>query len=184
MLKRISYPLTPQSPLYPGTPEITRSDGKSIGKGDSANTSLVTLSTHSGSHIDTPRHFCPGGKTTREMLRDKLTLSPVYCIDIPASPSAPIRAPDLEQYMGNLHDAGGLLIRTGMHRLRSTDPGRYRNTHPWIHPEVPAFLRAACPSLLIVGTDTISISNPQFRNEGRECHRAFLCHENPILIAE
>ena len=184
MLKRITYPLSPQSPLYPGTPEISRSISKSMGRGDSANTSLLTLPTHAGSHIDAPLHFCPGGRNTREMLQDRFTLTPVYCIDIPAMSSIAIRIPDLEPYQRQIADAKGLLIRTGMYRQRSSNPGRYCSDHPWIHPEVPPFLRTACPSLHLFGTDTISISNPQFRTEGGECHRAFLCHDSPIILAE
>ncbi|PKG32894.1 cyclase family protein [Methanoregula sp.] len=184
MLKRISYPLTPQSPLYPGTPEITRAEGKSIGRGDSANTSILTLSSHAGSHIDAPLHFCTEGRTTREILKDRLTISPVYCIDLPVKPATGIRIRDLEPYTRQIAGTKGLLIRTGMHRLRASDLGRYCNDHPWIHPEVPAFLRTTCPSLILLGIDTISISNPQFRSEGRQCHRAFLCHDNPILLAE
>jgi kynurenine formamidase len=36
----------------------------------------------------------------------------------------------------------------------------------------------------VFGTDTISISSPKYRSEGQECHRAFLCGDNPILLAE
>jgi kynurenine formamidase len=184
MLKRISYPLSPQSPLYLGTPEISRSEGKSIAKGESANTTLLIISTHAGTHIDVPRHFCPEGKTTRDMLRDRFALSPVYCIDLPAKPSTAIRIADIGSLLQQFSDAKGIFLRTGMYRLRASDPDRYCTNHPWIHPELPSFLRAACPMLALFGTDTISITNPQFRNDGRECHRAFLCDKNPIMLAE
>lgn len=184
MLKRISYPLSPHTPLYIGTPKISRANCKSIGKGDSANTTLLTLSSHTGTHIDAPRHFCPGGRTTCEILGDQLTLSPVYCIDLPAQTADALRISDLEPYVKQISEAEGLLIRTGMYRLRASDPSRYCNDHPWIHPELPAFLRNSCPALILFGTDTISISNPQFRDDGRNCHRAFLCQEKPIILAE
>jgi len=184
MLKRISYPLTSRPPLYPGTPEIACTEGKSIGKGDGANTTIVTLSTHSGTHVDAPRHFCPGGKTTREMLSDHLTLFPVYCLDLPAEPKAAIRIPDLEPRVRDIPDARGIFLRTGMYRIRASNPGRYCRDHPWIHPEIPAFLRSACPALGLFGTDTISISSPAFRTEGRTCHKAFLCDRDPLLLAE
>jgi len=82
MLKRISYSISSQTPLYPGTPQMTYHDVKSIEKGDSANTTHISLSSHTGTHIDVPRHFCPRGKTVREILGEKLELSPVYCIDV------------------------------------------------------------------------------------------------------
>lgn len=184
MLRRISYPISRQSPVYPGTPPITCHDVKSIEKGDSANTSLITLSSHTGTHIDAPRHFCPGGKTTREILGEMLELSPVYCIDVAAGLDNAVVISNIKPVEQQIHDAEGLFIRTGMFRFRKADPDKYCLNHPWVHPEIPAFLRTTCPSLRLFGTDTISISNPQFRNEGRECHRAFLCGKNPIVLAE
>jgi arylformamidase len=184
MMKRISYPFSSKSPLYPGTPPTTFREIKSIAQGDSANTTLITLSSHAGTHIDVPRHFCPGGKTTREMLGTELSLSPVYCFDILAGTGTGIGITDLKPYASRLKDAAGIFIRTGMYRLRATDPETYMTGHPWIQPDLPQYLRSACPSLRMFGIDTISISNPQHRTEGRECHRAFLCREKPIIIAE
>jgi kynurenine formamidase len=157
---------------------------KSIENGDSANTMLITLSNHTGTHVDAPRHFCPGGKTTREILGESFKLSKVYCFDIAAGQDSAVGISGIKPIMEKIPDAEGLLIRTGMYRLRKNDPGRYCLNHPWIHPEVPAFLKTAYPLLRLFGTDTISISNPQFRTEGRECHRAFLCGDNPIILAE
>ena len=184
MLKQISYPIYSQSPLYLGTPPISCHEVKSIAKGDSANTTIISLSSHTGTHIDVPRHFCPGGKTVQDILGEKFELSPVYCIDVTAKPKNSIGISDIQPLIGQIPDAKGLLIRTGMHQFRATDNNRYCSGHPWIHPELPAFLRIAFPSIRLFGTDTISISNPQHRDEGRECHRAFLCGNRPILLAE
>jgi kynurenine formamidase len=71
-----------------------------------------------------------------------------------------------------------------MFRYRNTDPEKYSSDHPYIHPELPEFLKSACPDLIVFGTDTISISNPQHRDKGKASHRAFLCSEKPVLLAE
>lgn len=184
MLKRISYPVFSQSPVYPGTPPISYQEVKSIAKGDSANTTLISLSSHTGTHIDVPRHFCPGGKTVRDILGEKLELSPVYCIDVTAKPKNAIGISDIQPFIGQIPDAEGIFIRTGMYKFRATDSNRYSSGHPWISPVLPSFLRTACPKIRLFGTDTISISNPQFRDEGRKCHRAFLCGDSPIVLAE
>lgn len=184
MLKLISYPISSQSPLYPGTPPISCHEVKSIAKGDSANTTLISLSSHTGTHIDVPWHFCHGGKTVRDILGERLELFPVYCIDVATKPKNSIGISDIQPLIGQITDANGLFIRTGMHQFRAIDSNRYCSGHPWIHPELPAFLRTAFPSIRLFGTDTISISNPQYHDEGRECHRAFLCGEKPIMLAE
>ena len=181
---QISYPLSSKSPLYPGTPQLTLHEVKSIAKGDSANTTLISLSSHTGTHIDVPRHFCHGGKTVQDILGERFELSPVYCIDVTGNPKNAIGISDIQPLIRQIPDGEGLLIRTGMHQFRAKDNDRYCTCHPWIHPELPQFLRTLFPSIRLFGTDTISISNPQHRAEGRECHRAFLCGDKPILLAE
>lgn len=184
MLKRISYPLTLTSPLYPGTPPVSYQAVKSMQAGDSTNTSLVSLSSHTGTHIDVPRHFCPEGKTVREMIGDHRVFEPVFCIDIPVEPGNPLTVIHIRPFIENLRDTAGILVRTGMFRFRAANPASYCMNHPWIHPDVPRFLREECPALRLFGTDTISISSPAHRDEGRACHRAFLCEETPILLLE
>lgn len=184
MMKKISYPLSSDLPLYPGTPEFSNRQVKSIAKGDSANTSILSLSNHSGTHIDAPDHFCPGGKTTKDLLGERFEVRPVYCIDIQKTEEKAIRISDIKQKISECSDAGGIFLRTGMSGFRATNPEKYRSGHPWIHPEIPEFLREMYPKIQIFGTDTISISNPHHREDGRACHRAFLCDKSPILLVE
>ncbi len=181
---QISYPLSSKSPLYPGTPPLVFHPLKSMKLGDSSDTTAITVSSHSGSHIDAPRHFCHDGKAVSDILSNSISVAPVYCITINRTSDNPIRALDIEPAISSCEDAAGIFIRTGMYLLRNTDSLRYCSHHPWIHPEVPPFLRKHCPEIQIFGTDTISISNPDHREEGRECHRAFLCSRKPILLVE
>jgi kynurenine formamidase len=153
-------------------------------RGDSSDTTTITVASHSGSHLDAPRHFCADGKTVREIITDRLKMAPVYCIAINRTSENPLRVRDIESLISPCEDATGIFIRTGMQVFRDSDSERYCSRHPWIHPKIPSFLRTHCPAIKIFGTDTISISNPSHREEGRECHRNFLCGKKPILIAE
>jgi kynurenine formamidase len=56
--------------------------------------------------------------------------------------------------------------------------------YPRIAESVPDFLRQQLLHLKLFGTDTLSISNPSYREQGRECHRRFLCIDPPIVIME
>ncbi len=172
------------SPLYPGTPQTIFQSIKSIERGDSANTSLITVSSHAGTHIDVPLHFCPGGKSVSELLGDCIIISPVYCIDVNVKPKNPVSISDVASVLEKCTDATGILIRTGMFQFRASDAMRYCSDYPWIDSELPSFLKGMCPSLQLFGTDTLSISNPSHRIEGHDCHRAILCGEKPVLIAE
>jgi arylformamidase len=53
----ITVTLSPDLPVYPGDPPFDIAPWTRISEGDSANVSRITLCTHSGTHIDVPRHF-------------------------------------------------------------------------------------------------------------------------------
>ena len=184
MLIHISYPLEKHSPLYPGSPEVSFNPVRSIAKNDSANTSLFSFGNHSGTHIDVPLHFCGNGSSVVEILGAKNVFSPAICINIAKEPNSYICKADLEPFAGQIHDVKALLIRTGFYRYRQSQSDLYTIFHPWIQPDVPEYLREVCPRLKLVGLDTISISNPSHREEGRVAHRAFLCGDFPILLIE
>ncbi|MBJ6752813.1 cyclase family protein [Geomonas anaerohicana] len=78
----ISVALSPDLPSYPGDPSVTVEPWHRIAKGDTANLSLVTLGTHSGTHIDPPRHFNDAGITVDEIPLD-LLIGPARVVEIP-----------------------------------------------------------------------------------------------------
>ena len=53
----ISVPLSPTLVCYPGDPQIEIASVADITQGYVANVSRLTLSSHSGTHLDAPRHF-------------------------------------------------------------------------------------------------------------------------------
>ena len=184
MLIHVSYPLDKLSPLYPGSPEVSFNPVRSIANKDSANTSLISFGNHSGTHIDVPLHFCDNGFSVAEMLNAENVFSPAVCIDIAKEPESSISKADLEPFVEQISDVEALLIRTGFFKYRQSKSDLYTTSHPWIQPDVPEYLREVCPRLKLIGLDTISVSNPSHREEGRATHRAFLCGEFPHLLLE
>ena len=184
MLIHISYPLEKFSPLYPGSPDVSFNPVRSIANKDSANTSMFSFGNHSGTHIDVPLHFCDNGFSVAEMLKAENVFSPAVCIDIAKEPESSINKADIEQFAEQICDVEALLIRTGFFRYRQPQSDIYATSHPWIQPDVPEYLRDVCPRLKLVGLDTISVSNPSHREEGRAAHRAFLCDKVPFLLLE
>jgi len=180
----VSYPLSTGSPLYPGTPGTKVLPNRSIADGSSANTSILSFSSHAGTHVDVPRHFCPNGKTVRDLLAAVTRYSPAYCVELPSSPARGIAAADLAGSLEGIHDAEAILIRTGSGRLRASDPGAYAAMHPRVLADVAGLLRNRCPRIRLMGIDSISISSPAHRDEGRESHRAFLCDPHTICLLE
>jgi arylformamidase len=69
----ISISIAPMMPTYPGDPTVSITPMKQIAKGDAANVSQLTFGNHTGTHLDPPIHFIPGGKTV-----DHLDLNTLY----------------------------------------------------------------------------------------------------------
>jgi arylformamidase len=57
----ITVPLSPALPVYPGDPEVTIMPLAQLQWGDAANVSRLVLSSHTGTHLDAPRHFFAEG---------------------------------------------------------------------------------------------------------------------------
>jgi arylformamidase len=63
----ITMPLSAELPVYPGDPQVLLTPVTRIADGDSSNVSRITLCTHSGTHIDPPRHFSDLGLPVDEL---------------------------------------------------------------------------------------------------------------------
>lgn len=63
MLIDVSYPYIETMAIYPNNPEFKMMRVQSLEEGNGANVSLITIGTHTGTHIDAPSHFVQGGKT-------------------------------------------------------------------------------------------------------------------------
>src|SRR3989304_3771907 len=56
----ISVPLRADMPTYSGEPGPRLQFAKQLSKGDSANVSVLSLGSHTGTHVDAPSHFLDG----------------------------------------------------------------------------------------------------------------------------
>jgi arylformamidase len=63
----ITVPLSADTPVYPGDTAVIVSPWTSIADGDLANVSHLTLCSHSGTHLDAPRHFSDQGLAVDEI---------------------------------------------------------------------------------------------------------------------
>jgi kynurenine formamidase len=182
MLVTLSYPLTRNSPLYPGTPAPVIEEIRSIERGDRYTMTTLRVNAHSGTHLDLPPHFCKGGIPCD--LPPVIMAKPAYCVDLPKDRGAWIRPEDFAKVPLELSDAEAILVRTGWHRMRTRGEGAYADDYPRVHPDLPLFLRDRCPDLRLFGIDTLSIAVSTHREEGAAAHRGFLCGKPPVLLIE
>lgn len=57
----ITVSISSELPVYPGDPPVMIEPVARIARGDAANVSRLSLGTHSGTHLDPPRHFRDDG---------------------------------------------------------------------------------------------------------------------------
>lgn len=78
----VTLTISPDMPIWPGDtpPQLVQTD--SIEKGGVANTSRITMSVHTGTHIDAPHHFMGDGRTI-DTLNIDLLVGRAYVLHLP-----------------------------------------------------------------------------------------------------
>ncbi len=78
----ITLTITPQMIVWPGDPSVNIQRISSIALGDSSNVSQMTMSCHTGTHVDAPDHFLNNGKTVEGLSLD-LLVGRAYVLYLP-----------------------------------------------------------------------------------------------------
>src|SRR5687767_1048258 len=68
----VSVPLKQGLPAYPGNPPFELKPLKRIADGGSSNVSRLVLGTHTGTHVDAPKHFIDDGPGVEALPLDLL----------------------------------------------------------------------------------------------------------------
>ena len=57
----ISLPISESLPIWPGHPALRITQPFHVARGDRSTVSQLTMTTHTGTHVDAPAHYIPGG---------------------------------------------------------------------------------------------------------------------------
>ena len=167
----ISVPLRSNMPTYEGEPGPKLDFRKLLSKGDSSTVSVLSLGSHTGTHVDAPAHFIDGADSIERLPLDAL-VGPVYVAEFGGSTH--ITAADLES-MAIPGDCQRLLFKT-------------RNGRLWDDPEFHTDFIALAPDaatkltergIRLVGIDYLSIE--RFRARPHEVHETLLASGVVIL---
>ena len=80
----ISVPVVNGGVVYAGNPEIQFTPQQSIAKGDGANVTALSFGSHTGTHVDAPKHFFDDGRTVDQLSLDGL-MGPAGVVSMPDS---------------------------------------------------------------------------------------------------
>lgn len=159
----VTVPLAPGMVTYPGNPEFEFQAVKRISEGGSSNVSKLVLGTHTGTHVDAPRHFFDNGAAVEALPLD-LLIGRARVIEVTRSGS--ITREDLAG--SGLHEDLRVLLKTPNSAFWRDREFREDFTHL-------AESGARClveQGVKLVGIDYLSIE--QFKKPGAPAHRALL----------
>jgi arylformamidase len=140
----ISRPIGPDTPVWPGDPPVVVERVASVEAGDPADVSRLQLGTHTGTHVDPPAHFLPGGVTVDELPLDVL-VGPAVVADLTGVPSI---GPGVLAGLGLPTGTVRLLLKTGREAAATAADGL-------LSAEGARWL--VDRGVLLVGADTLSV---------------------------
>ncbi len=77
----VTLPIRPGMLTYPGDPIVAVERTSDMRNGDVSNLSILSMSTHTGTHVDPPIHFVEDGATIDALALDTL-VGPAYVADM------------------------------------------------------------------------------------------------------
>jgi arylformamidase len=159
----VSVPLAAGIPVYPGNPEFELQPVKRIADGGSSNVSRLVMGTHTGTHVDAPRHFFEGAMTVDALPLD-LLLGRARVVDI--GKRGGIGAEELAA--AGLREDLRVLLKTSNSALWNGEGFHEDYTH---------LTEAGAKYLVdqgvkVVGIDYLSVE--QFKKAGAPAHHALL----------
>ncbi len=147
----LSHTIHNDMQIYPGDPVPV------IGRGltheeDYCHVDVLTLGSHTGTHIDAPYHFLAHGKKIDELPVERFVGEGVL-VDVSAKTDrALILTADIEPYQTEIASGDFVILKTGWDRFFGTS--RYYR-HPYLSPEAARHLVKLGVSL--IGIDALNI---------------------------
>jgi len=186
-MRLLSHAIGPDMPVFPGAPP-PRFDQRFEASRDGRNSFLVSMTNHTGTHLDAPRHVFPSGSTIGQLPLARLMGEHPVLVDIAAVDDDDlIGEAMLAPHLGALRDADMALIRTRFGaRYRTSEPARYSSHSPGFHPSAARWVRYNCPRIRLLIMDIISAGSPTHPQEGAAFHAEALQESgrHPVLLVE
>ena len=167
----VSVPLVAGMPAYPGNPEFEVQPVKRIAEGASSNVSRLVMGTHTGTHVDAPRHFFDDGSGVDALSLD-LLLGRTRVVEI--SRRGGIGAEDLAA--AGLREDLRVLLKTPNSALWNGTG--FHQDYTYVNEEGARYLVAQ--GVKVVGVDYLSVE--QYKKAGAPAHRALL--SQGVIIIE
>ncbi|NEQ82824.1 MAG: cyclase family protein [Moorea sp. SIO2I5] len=169
----ISVPVSPYLPTWPGSPAIEFHRHLDLEDGDIATDTTLHFSVHTGTHVDAPMHFIPGGQSVEQLPLDVL-IGECQVVVVPDDVDV-ITAEVLKQLT--------LPVNTQRLLLRTRNSRLWRSQVREFQPDFVALTADAAEwvverGIRLIGVDYLSV---QRFDDGPETHQILLKSEVVII---
>lgn len=168
----VTVPLSPDTPQYPGDPDVIVEPKLQLCNGDQHNLFFYGFGSHSGTHIDAPFHFIDDGSKVHELPLE-LLIGRTRVIEFASGNQ--IDAESLEEH--DLGDVMRVLFKTRNSYLWHSGKGFVKK---YVHLTEDAAEYLVDSGIKVVGVDYLSVD--KYPCDEFEVHRTLL--QNGVLIIE
>lgn len=165
----ISQPITHGIGVWPGDRKFRCEWTMRIPQGDSCNVSSVTMSVHTGTHVDAPFHFDQSGEDIAGVSLDRF-IGPARVLEY--METEPLSAAKLERFP--LDAVERVLFKTSASRIPSN---RFERDFVFLTDDAAKYLGRR--NLRLVGTDSPSVDD--FSSKSMPAHKMLLRYGIAIL---
>jgi kynurenine formamidase len=169
----LSFPQRSDAPSPPAIPTIELSPFLTLDE-DGANVTMMKLTSHTGTHLDTPRHVIADGLTLTDFGPEDFVFEHPYVINLSLEDATVVQVKDLEPFVAMASEADFMLFRFGYADVRREDKERYSTKSPGFGVESARYLRESFPSMRGMGMDVPSLSCIEYLDETMEAHHELL----------
>jgi arylformamidase len=170
----ISVSLRTGGLIYPGNPPISITAQQAISQGAGANVSRLDFGSHSGTHVDAPKHFFDDGAGVDLMPLDVL-MGPCRLL---AFSDAVMSIGEAELQAHDLTGVTRVLLKTRNSSWLASGSTEFHPDYTYVAPDGAEYLAAL--GVQLVGVDYLSVE--QFHSGHHRTHRTLL--ERGIVIVE
>ena len=161
----VSVPLTTSMAHWPGDPEPNFVRVSDLENGDEANVTVCRISAHTGTHMDAPCHFLPGGEGI-ERFPLEIGIGPARVIQIPGDVHVVRREHLIDKA---IRSGERVLLRT----KNSNTPWHAKEFNKdYVGMDLSAAKFLVDAGVVLIGVDYLSVG--VFEGDSRETHRALL----------
>ncbi len=148
--------------VFPDDPKFRTEAASRIEQGDPANVTQIHMGTHTGTHVDAPRHFYDEREGASQLMLEKL-VGPALVLEIFGKQ---VELKDLEDV--DLNENSRVLFKTENSRKKLLHKKEYDENFVVIGEEAAQYL--AQKKVALVGIDYLSVEAPE-NSDDREAYR-------------